>query len=191
MNKRFNKIFFGILFIISFTFAGTYLMWQFQAKRAISALGSDVLLSSDERVDLEEKVEQEGSRLVINKIGVNMPLIESESENALLYGAWRAPGTSTPDKGSNTAIFGHRYLNIPPSKNTLFRLNEVKVGDTFEVIWQDETYTYKITEKFVVEPNQMEVLDPTDKSVVTLITCTPLFTTKQRLVVRGELVSNN
>lgn len=166
-------------------------MWQFQAKRAISALGSDVLLSSDERVDLEEKVEQEGSRLVINKIGVNMPLIESESENALLYGAWRAPGTSTPDKGSNTAIFGHRYLNIPPSKNTLFRLNEVKVGDTFEVIWQDETYTYKITEKFVVEPNQMEVLDPTDKSVVTLITCTPLFTTKQRLVVRGELVSNN
>ena len=178
----------GILFISLFTVTGGYLFWQFQANRAIEAFGADnSKFIWGEETNIEQEL-VEGSRLVIDKIGVSMPLVESRNESALLYGAWRSPKTSTPDKGGNTVIFGHRYLNLPPSKNTLFRLNEIKIGDIFEVVWKEETYYYRVTEKFVVEPTQLEVLEETEVSTVTLITCTPLFTTNQRLIVRGELM---
>lgn len=43
-------------------------------------------------------------------------------------------------------------------------------------------------EKKVVTPDKVDVLNPIEgKSVVTLITCHPLYSNKQRLVVFAEL----
>lgn len=121
--------------------------------------------------------------LRIDAIGVLMPIVEGEGEDALWKGAWRSPWGSTPDKGGNTVLFGHRFLHLPPSKNTLFRLDEIELGDTFEVDWQGETLTYKVSEIKIVEPSDLSVLKQTTEPTITLITCTPKFTTKQRLIV--------
>jgi len=127
-------------------------------------------------------------RLTISKIGVDMPVLKSDDSSVLKKGGWLFPGTSTPDKGGNSVIFGHRFRYKPPISNTFYKLNELKIGDTFSVNWNGEEYIYQITEVKIIEPTDMSVLDQTEKSKITLITCAPLFSTKQRLVVIGELI---
>lgn len=127
-------------------------------------------------------------RIRIGKIGVDMPIVEGQSENVLFRGAWRSPWSSTPEAGGNTVLFGHRYLHLPPHPETFYSLDKIAVGDTFEVFWNGKTRTYRISETFIVPPTDVSVLKQTDRPVVTLITCTPIFTTKNRLIVRGELI---
>ena len=49
-------------------------------------------------------------------------------------------------------------------------------------------YKYKTVEKKIIEPTDFSVTQPTEGAYLTLITCAPLFSTKQRLVVVGELL---
>ena len=56
------------------------------------------------------------------------------------------------------------------------------------VYWKGKKYTYKIKEQKVVPPTATEVLhQPSDKSIITLMTCTPVGTNKNRLILVGEL----
>lgn len=136
----------------------------------------------------EFQTEYDG-RLIISKIGVDMPIVMgNDSEEGLRLGAWLIPGTSTPDKRSNTVLAGHRFQYLPPSSKTLYLLDKVSVGDTIIVHWRGREYTYLMTSSKVVPPSQVDVLNGTDKPTITLITCTPVFSDKERLIVIGELV---
>jgi sortase A len=126
--------------------------------------------------------------LIIPKIGVKIAIVEGTTESVLNKGAWRLPETSTPDKGSNTVITGHRWKYRPPSEKTFYLLDKLEKGDTFKITWEEKDYNYKIIGVSIVMPTDVWVLNPTEKSIVTLITCTPLFSTSKRLVVKGELV---
>jgi sortase A len=121
----------------------------------------------------------------IAHVGIEIPVVEGAGESALFRGAWRSPYGAAPDQGGNTVIFGHRFLKLPPAKDTFFRLDQVAVGDTFEVDWQGKTYTYRVTETKVVAPTDTSVLVQTAEPTVTLITCTPVFTSKERLVIHA------
>ena len=128
------------------------------------------------------------NRLIIEKAGVDMPIFLSPNDKTLLKGGWMYSGNSTPDKGGNTVIFGHRWLYRPPIKNTFFSLDKVIVGDRFTINWNGKTYNYEVSEVKIVNPTDVSVLNPAASPQVTLITCAPLFSTKQRLVVIGKLI---
>jgi len=128
------------------------------------------------------------NQLIIPKIGVQIPIVEGEDESVLNKGAWRLPGTSTPDLGGNTVLTGHRYKYRPPHKETFYLLDKLVKGDLFQIFWQGEEYNYQVVSSFIVNPDAIEVINPTPQPTVTLITCTPLFSTKQRLIIRGELI---
>lgn len=128
-------------------------------------------------------------RVVIEQLGVSMPIVEGENAQALLSGAWRYPFGSTPDQGGNTVLFGHRYKNLPPNPETFFALDKLAVGDQFTVLWGGKTFRYRVVETKVVPPTDISVLgSTTGPPTLTLITCTPVFTTKARLVIRSELI---
>jgi len=127
--------------------------------------------------------------LIIPKINVKIDIIEGEDESVLDNGAWRMPQTSTPDKGSNTAIAGHRWKYQPPSEKTFYLLDKLEIGDTFQIYWNGEEYDYKVSSISIVLPTDLSVIKPTSSSIVTLITCTPLFSTEKRLIIRGDLVT--
>jgi len=134
--------------------------------------------------------ERKGNFLIIPKIGVDIPIIDSDNSRwALNQGAWRMPETSTPDKGGNTAIAGHRFKYLPPNNLTFYLLDKLVQGDTFEIIWSGKSYIYQVSETKIVPPTEVSVLNQTEKSIVTLITCDPIFTQKNRLIVIGELVT--
>ena len=130
------------------------------------------------------------NRLVIPKIKVDMPIFAGDSANLLLKGGWLFPGTARPGQPGNAVIFGHRFRYLPPITNTFYSLDKVVVGDTFIVSWQGNVYTYKIKEIKVIDPTDFSILHQSlSKNEMTLITCTPLWTTKQRLAVIGEMIN--
>lgn len=132
-----------------------------------------------------------GNYLKIAKIGVDIPIIESKnSDYALSMGAWRLPETSIPDKGSNMAIAGHRFKYLPPNNLTFYLLDKLVVGDILIIDWSAKEYRYKVVKIMIVSPEDISVLEPTAKTTLTLITCDPIWSQKNRLIVVAELVES-
>jgi hypothetical protein len=88
------------------------------------------------------------NRIIIQKIGVDMKIVEGTNEKtALNLGAWHLPYTSSPDKGGNSVITAHRYKYRPPSKETFYLLDKLIVGDTFTVHWRDWNTTTRLPKR--------------------------------------------
>lgn len=126
------------------------------------------------------------NRLVIPKIGVNMRIVEGPTESTLWRGAWHVPGTSTPDRGGNTVISGHRW-QYRAGSNTLYLADRVKKGDLVLAYWNGKAKKYRVTETKLVAPDASYINAPTAKPRITIYTCAPLFSTKFRLVLIAEL----
>jgi len=129
------------------------------------------------------------NRLIIPKINVNAPIVESENEKyGLSRGAWRMPNSSTPDKPGNTIITGHRFKYLPPNNVTFYLFHKLEEGDLFTIIWNEERISYKIREIKIVKDTEVSILDQSEESIVTLFTCDPIYSTKNRLVVVAEKI---
>ena len=133
-----------------------------------------------------EKPKPQGNRLVIPKIGVDIPVVEGTDERALLRGAWRIPGTSGSPADGNMVLSAHRFRYRPPSSETFYLLNKLETGDVFILYWNDEEYDYRVANVKEVGPDAVSILNKTSDPRLTLFTCTPLFSTARRLVVVGE-----
>jgi LPXTG-site transpeptidase (sortase) family protein len=66
-------------------------------------------------------------------------------------------------------------------------LDKLEVGDTVSVLWNGKVYAYVVDASKVVPPTEVSVLNPSKTKILTLFTCTPVFTTKERLVVTARL----
>lgn len=130
-----------------------------------------------------------GNVLVIPQIGVDGMILEGEVYRTLDTGIWRRPNTSTPDKGGNTVISAHRYMYTTGPK-TFYNLDKMKLNDEFIIFWEGKEYNYKVFEVLEVEPTQIEIEYNTDEPIVTLYTCTPLWTSSRRLVVKAALINS-
>jgi LPXTG-site transpeptidase (sortase) family protein len=151
----------------------------------------NVPLKSAKRVKARvvNKTRPPDNRLVIPKIGVNLSIVEGqESEAALWKGAWRIPSSSTPKDGGNTVLSAHRFRYRPPSNLTLYLLDKVKRDDIMIVYWQGKEYDYRVTQTKIVPRENTDIAEPTLTDQLTVFTCHPLFSTKERLVVIGELI---
>lgn len=144
-------------------------------------------LSIEEMAKLQDKPTD--NRLVIPKIGIDAPIaIDSKKGEAFEKGIWRRPNTSTPDLGGNTVLVAHRFLYTSGS-HTFYHLDKLSKDDRFTVYWEGKEYTYVVTERFEVSPDQIEIENTSPDPIITLYTCTPIFTADKRLVVRARLDS--
>lgn len=133
-----------------------------------------------------EAVPPTENTVVIPGIQVDEAIIEGDVPGTVDLGVWRRPQTSTPDKGSNTVIVAHRFAY--DSGATFYHLDKIKVGDKFAVWWEGEEYVYEVFEQKVVPATAIEIEGPTAEPIVTLYTCTPVWTAVDRLVVIARLV---
>lgn len=126
------------------------------------------------------------NRLVLPTIRLDEAVHEGTGSWALNKGLWRRPHTNTPDQGGNTVIVGHRFTYDSPS--VFFHLDKIKVGDKFPLYWDGVEYNYEVTEVKVVSPLAVEIENQTERSILTLYTCTPIWTSKNRLVIVSQLI---
>jgi sortase A len=142
------------------------------------------------------------SRLIIPKINVDVPVLYDVGNDyasqmkAMETGVahFAIPGASShPGQIGNTVIAGHSsndLLDAGDYKFIFAQLDKLQAGDSMYANYQGKRYTYTITNKIVVEPTEVDKLVyPTDKPVMTLITCTPLGTALHRLLIVAEQVS--
>ena len=151
------------------------------------------------------KVATNESRLLIPKIAVDVPIVwdaNAADTNSLnqamdkgivwfnIQGANAKPG----EKG-NFVVSGHSSNDWTDSGNYKFifaRLEKMAAGDVVYANYNGTRYTYKITGTKVVKPTDVASLQiGNDKPYITLITCTPLGTAQNRLLVFGEQISPN
>jgi sortase A len=133
--------------------------------------------------------------LTVPKLGLeHVAAYNSVSEEKLKKSTVHIPATGFPwQKGANTYIAGHRLGYEGMSSYPIFYyLDQLVEGD--EILLEDSagaTYTYRVTDQMIVDPDNVEVMEPVDgKSLVSLRTCT-LPDYEQRLIVQGELVDKS
>lgn len=144
--------------------------------------------SVGESVVLEQKILEElNTKILINSIEVEGPVYEGLDSHTMNKGFWHFPVSSLPGQKGNTVIIGHRYAKLPPNRDTFFNLDKVKVGDRVEVVQSNNKFTYIVTDTRVVDKDDISVLQDYSDYRITLITCSPLWTSKQRLVIVGKL----
>lgn len=133
----------------------------------------------------EEDAIPEENSLYIPKLNVFTKVTEGEHEDKKKYNlAWRRTHTSTPEKGGNTVIVGHRYRDNSPNY-PLYNIDQITENDEIIVLWDGEKYTYKVDETLEVHETAIEIEDNTDKDMLTLYACD--WTGKRRLVVQASL----
>jgi sortase A len=141
-------------------------------------------------------------KLIIPKINVDVPVDYNTTpdydsqmkamESGVAY--FGIPGAnSKPGQVGNTVLSGHSSNDIidPGSYKFIFaQLERLAKSDTIYVNYNGVRYTYTITKTEVVKPTEVnKLIYPTDKPILTLITCTPLGTSLNRLLVTAEQVS--
>jgi LPXTG-site transpeptidase (sortase) family protein len=146
------------------------------------------------------------NRILIPRIGKNIPLVDVNHDMDASPGKmhevfmeelrkWvvRYPDTAKPGEVGNVFIFGHSS-NFPWVKseyNDVFALlDTLKDGDEVILFYNQKKYTYKITDRAIVKPGDVKVLNSRDhtKKELSLMTCWPVGTVLERIILFAELV---
>jgi sortase A len=97
------------------------------------------------------------------------------------------PTSVQPSQFGNVAIAGHRTQKGRPS--FFYKLDRLKPGDDLYLTDQNaRRFHYVVERVFVVSPTEVSVVGPTASPMITLTTCDPPGTEKQRLIVRARLI---
>lgn len=119
----------------------------------------------------------------IPKIGVDAVVVEGVEVEDLKKGPGHYPGTSMLGEAGNAVISGHRTTYGAP----FFRLDELVAGDEIILADAEGSYKYVVAESKIVLPTEVSVLDQTPDARLTLTTCNPKFSAKERLIVVASL----
>ncbi len=124
-------------------------------------------------------------RLEIPAARLSVMVLEGTDEWTLNRAVGRIAGTAHPGEAGNLGIAGHR--------DSFFRgLQHLNPADEMHLSTVEGVAHYRVSDIRIVEPHEIEVLDPTDESSITLVTCYPFYfvgAAPQRYIVRGEQVA--
>ena len=164
----------------------------------------------------ETEAEDQNFKIIIPKLNIEAPVVkgikgfrtanakEAEAvfeeriqkalqDGTIHYPSTQLPGQSGKNFNSNVVILGHSGSNVTAPGNYKFifsKLRHMELEDLIVVNYKGTKYIYKIYEKKIVEPDQIEVLQPGDyNNTLTLITCDPPGTIDKRLVLLAKQIN--
>jgi sortase A len=122
-------------------------------------------------------------RVKVDSIGLDMVLLNGTDTGTLQRGPGRYRKTPLPGLGSTTGIAGHRTTYLAPFR----KINDIEDGDEVRVEMPYGAFTYEVEKHEVVDPGDVEVVDPVGYERVVLTACHPLYSAAQRWVVFAKL----
>lgn len=181
-------IFIFVLFVLIFGIdAICYLLYLNQSNHEAYSQPSVTDLTTNVNFDQINQFE-----LLIPKINVNVnivPNVDGQNSNlykeALKYGVAHYKGTALPASGSNILIFGHSsgIWGSGDYSKIFSQLDELTDNDDIEINFNNVNYKYHIIDKKIVAANDLSITLPTKREQLTLMTCWPINTNRERLVV--------
>lgn len=145
-----------------------------------------------EKVEVEKEKKPEKAQLeegkgigILNipKINLEIGIIEGVSYEDIKYVVGHFPGSPMPGEKGNFSIAGHRISYFGQAFKDIDKLEK---GDKVKVTYNGKEYTYEVTDRYEVTPNETEALNPTKDATITIVTCTT--DAKNRVIVKGKLV---
>lgn len=159
--------------------------------------------AKDELPPLKTKAKSEDFGIIIEKIGVNAPVLANvnaanynEYIAALAKGVAHARGTafpgSTKAENNNVFLFAHSAINAIQAQrynSVFYLLRKLEKGDRVVTLYKGKRYDYIVREKKVVQATDVRYLtDPSQKPILTLQTCDPPGSNLRRLIITADLV---
>ena len=133
------------------------------------------------------------ARLHVPRFGADYAkvVVEGVATEDLKQGPGHYPGTALPGALGNVVLSGHRTTYGQPFN----RLDELSPGDAVVLETRDTWFTYRVTGTTIVSPTAIEVTypvpgragQPPTQHLLTMTTCNPKYSARQRLVVRAVL----
>lgn len=123
--------------------------------------------------------------LRIPNLKLAVPVYEGTNEVNLNRGAGRIEGTAAIGASGNLGLAAHRDGFFRP-------LKDIHVGDPLYLDTIDRTLIYRVSSIRIVTPADVNVLAPTNKPSVTLVTCYPFYfvgSAPKRFIVQAQLES--
>ncbi len=113
----------------------------------------------------------------------SIDLTQRVNNISVSQGVYHEPQSMEPGKGT-VILFGHRTFYGSP----FLRLDQIDIGETYFLDWPDiGRVEYKVTDTFVVPASYR--ISPDQGQKLFLITCHPLGSTRERLIVETDLVN--
>ena len=129
------------------------------------------------------------AHITIPSINVSEQVLMGTRPSILTYAVGLVEGSDIPSsqKGSHSLIAGHRgYMGVSPF---FYYADRLRVGDEIYIKTSQEELVYKVTGQQKVLPHEVNKLKHSySKSLLTLITCTPIYSWSHRILVEAELV---
>lgn len=193
-HQRFNdalSIVVGLLalYILALPVVPYLSLWWAERTDKTNGYVYQTKLQTDTQASEKSKPIPAENRLVLPTIHLDEEIFDGTSHHTLNKGLWHIPGTSTPDRGGNTVIAGHRFTYDGPA--VFYHLDKIKKGDRFALYWQGREYDYAVASVDIVSPLAVAVTNNTEQPILTLYTCTPLWSAKDRLVIVAHLMKDN
>lgn len=126
-------------------------------------------------------------RIQIPTIHVDAPIVQGTGDEQLKKGVGQFIGSANPGDQNNLVLSAHNDIF-----GEIFRdLDLLQKGDQIIIYTSQRSYTYIVDDTEVVEPTRVEVMAPTSKAIVTLISCYPYRVDNKRIVVTANLQSES
>lgn len=134
----------------------------------------------------------ENNTIYIPAINVTAPVSwHIPNEDAALtagleQGVIQLEGTALPGTVGNVFITGHssNFVWAKGAYNQIFALlHNLVNGDKVYLRYNGVTYQYQVSGSEIVKPDNLSVLNQTQQSILTLMTCTPVGTNYRRLII--------
>jgi sortase A len=124
------------------------------------------------------------ARLEAPSVDLAATVLEGSDEETLIRAAGHIEATALPGEPGNIGIAAHR--------DTIFRpVRRLRAGDPLVLTTSDRVYRYRVTGTRIVEPDDVSVLNPSERPTLTLVTCYPfsfIGHAPQRFIVSADLV---
>jgi len=126
--------------------------------------------------------------ITIDKVNIKLPIYHGTSEAVLASGVGHIEGSSLPVGGESTHAVLSAHTGLP-SAELFTDVDQLAVGDTFQLHILDQVLTYQVDQILTVLPYEVDALQLVPgKDYVTLVTCTPYGVNDHRLLIRGERI---
>jgi sortase A len=122
-------------------------------------------------------------RIQIPALNVDAPVVQGDSWDQLKKGVGQHVSTADPGEAGNVVLSAHDDVF-----GELFRyLDQLQPGDQVILFTAQQQFVYIVTGNRIVEPSQVDVMNPTSEPTVTLISCYPYMVDNKRIVVFAKI----
>lgn len=166
------------------------------SSQGVIVAGTTTQSGSDTIPGQSEYVQKEDS-LVMEKIGVDAPLVQSPSdssediEKTLKTGVMIYPTSDLPSESGVTVVLGHTAPDNWPKINyygIFNRVDELQKGDEIKVYFRNREYIYTVNRQFLVKPGA-DLIPSSDltnsENVLFLSTCWPPNSGTSRIIIEA------